>query len=127
MLSGSRSYLSGLIWDICKWLALPLLIYWFVAHLHLDVPGIYEDAVDPDYLIVKLLNPSSPAPFPDLPGNFVLQKFPVLAQGLSRRFAVLSRTARLRGLRDRRAGDPSDQHLFWIDGVDRCRSVPEGL
>ena len=46
----------------------------------IKVPGIYMDAVNPDYMIVQLLNPTSP-PIGVwvMPGNFLLHRFPVLA------------------------------------------------
>jgi hypothetical protein len=37
-------------------LALVAAIYAAVASWHIDLPGVYMDEVNPDYLAVKLLN-----------------------------------------------------------------------
>jgi hypothetical protein len=66
---------------LARWL--PFLIvaaaYGAVALYQLALPGVYMDAVNPDYLVVRVLNWSGP-PVPTfvLGGNYVFQRLPVL-------------------------------------------------
>jgi len=46
--------------------------------LDIDLPGIYMDAVNPDYLVVAILNPRHAIEAWTLPGNFLAGRYPVL-------------------------------------------------
>jgi hypothetical protein len=62
--------------------ALAAAVYALVAAWQIDLPGVYMDEVNPDYLVVKLLNPGH-APIPGwvLPGNYLLgERVPWLVQ-----------------------------------------------
>src|SRR5689334_17078983 len=57
-----------------------LLIYvGFATHL-IELPGVYMDAVNPDYLVAKVLNRAHANPLIGwvLPGNYLANRFPVL-------------------------------------------------
>lgn len=41
-------------------------------------PGLYMDAVNPDYQVVHMMNPQSPTAIYELPGNMVFGRLPVL-------------------------------------------------
>src|SRR5882757_11455165 len=64
------------------WLFLfPAVLFVLNASVAIDVPGVYMDAVNPDYTVMRLLNPAAK----DLvvwipPGQLVFGKLPVLAQ-----------------------------------------------
>ncbi len=45
----------------------------------LDKPGLYMDAVNPDYLVVRMFNGHSPTEYWLAPGNLIADRFPVLA------------------------------------------------
>ena len=64
------------------WLAFVpvLVVYAFVATRNLTLPGLYMDAVNPDYLVVKVLNPHhEPVVAWVLDGNYLLRdRFPLL-------------------------------------------------
>lgn len=65
------------------WLVIgPALIIWVIGALtSLDLPGVYMDAVNPDYMVVRLLNPeASQIPVWVLPGNLLFERFPVMIQ-----------------------------------------------
>ena len=64
------------------WLVLPVIALYFVAALaRIDVPGPYMDAVNPDYLIARVLAPDwRNVPVWVLPGNLLFHRFPVLIQ-----------------------------------------------
>ena len=47
--------------------------------LALDKPGLYMDAVNPDYLVVHMLNPASRTEYWLIPGQLLFGRFPVLA------------------------------------------------
>jgi hypothetical protein len=72
---------SRATWPLGAWLAfLPVLaVYAFTATRHLTLPGVYMDAVNPDYLVVRVLNPH-PAPIVVwvLEGNYLVNRFPLL-------------------------------------------------
>jgi len=44
----------------------------------IDLPGVYMDAVNPDYLVVSILNPGREIEAWTLPGNLIAGRFPVL-------------------------------------------------
>ena len=46
--------------------------------LDIDLPGVYMDAVNPDYLVVSILNPGHRIEAWVLPGNMLAGRFPVL-------------------------------------------------
>src|SRR5262245_39192241 len=51
------------------------------ASAAIDVPGVYMDAVNPDYMVVRLLNPAAKdLAVWILPGQLVFGKLPILAQ-----------------------------------------------
>ena len=53
--------------------------YLVVATQQIDLPGVYMDAVNPDYLVVRLLNANAePITAWLLPGNYLKEKAPVL-------------------------------------------------
>jgi hypothetical protein len=49
---------------------------------YLTRPGLYFDAVNPDYAAIKILHPDIPSDVWIMPGNLVLDRFPVLAGSL---------------------------------------------
>jgi hypothetical protein len=53
-------------------------LYVILATRAFDQPGIYLDAVNPDYLAVRMLDPSSPTSAWVLPGNLLWRRFPLL-------------------------------------------------
>jgi hypothetical protein len=57
-----------------------LATYLFVGSRELTLPGVYMDAVNPDYLVVKLLNRHHAEPLVAwvLPGNYLRNRVPVL-------------------------------------------------
>ena len=60
----------------------PATVLWMTAALtRIDLPGIYMDAVNPDYLIVRFLNPDAISlPAWLMPGNLLFDRFPVIIQ-----------------------------------------------
>lgn len=66
-----------------RWLAFvpAAIIYALVATWNIGLPGLYMDAVNPDYLVVKVLNPShEPVVAWVLDGNYLLgYRLPVMA------------------------------------------------
>ena len=46
----------------------------------IDVPGLYMDAVNPDYMVVRLLNPGHEVPVWVMPGTMLFATFPLLGQ-----------------------------------------------
>jgi hypothetical protein len=68
-----------------RWFGWPFLVVaiFFVinASAALDVPGVYMDAVNPDYMVVRLLNPAAKdLAVWILPGQLIFGKLPILAQ-----------------------------------------------
>lgn len=63
------------------WFAVPLIVYAAVATQQLTLPGVYMDSVNPDYLVVRVLNwTAEPFPIWILEGNYIANRFPVLLQ-----------------------------------------------
>ena len=63
------------------WIALGvILVYGLLATHHIELPGLYMDEVNPDYLAAIALNPSPPAPMMTgaLPGNLIAHTWPIL-------------------------------------------------
>jgi hypothetical protein len=65
-----------------NWIAiLPgLLVFCLGAVTQIRVPGVYMDAVNPDYMVVRLLHPHAAVPIWILAGQLLLGRFPVLVQ-----------------------------------------------
>jgi len=57
-----------------------LLVYALAATQQITLPGVYMDAVNPDYLVAKVLNRAHAEPLIAwvLPGNYVANRFPIL-------------------------------------------------
>lgn len=60
-----------------------LIVAAFVLYVLFSVqaigePGLYMDAVNPDYQVVRMLNPQSPTAIYELPGNMLFGRLPVL-------------------------------------------------
>ena len=62
------------------WYATALFLFLVGALTHLDTPGVYMDAVNPDYMVVRLLGASPNLPVWALPGTLLFGLFPVLGQ-----------------------------------------------
>lgn len=60
-------------------LAIVAAVFAISAGWHITLPGLYMDAVDPDFLVVRILNPNGyEIPPWVLPGNYPAQRFPIL-------------------------------------------------
>ena len=57
-----------------------LILFSLGAVTNITVPGIYMDAVNPDYMVVRVLNPATSVPIWVLPGTMLFGLFPVLGQ-----------------------------------------------
>jgi hypothetical protein len=56
-----------------------LLLFYCAVSRHIELPGLYMDAVNPDYLVVDLLNrKTQPAQMWYLPGNLMAGRVPLL-------------------------------------------------
>jgi hypothetical protein len=54
-------------------------VFAIAAGWHITLPGLYMDAVNPDFLVVRILNPNGyEIPPWILPGNYPAQRFPIL-------------------------------------------------
>ncbi len=61
--------------------ALPALLAFMLAATHdIRVPGVYMDAVNPDYLLIKAIHPSADLAVWMLPGMFPFNRLPILGQ-----------------------------------------------
>jgi hypothetical protein len=55
------------------------VIFAFAAGWRIELPGLYMDAVDPDYLVARMLNPHGhEVPAWVLPGNYLAKRYPIL-------------------------------------------------
>ena len=70
------------------WGAMSLGLFLCVIAVHIAIgtqvftaPGLYLDAVNPDYLAVRITDPSSPTSDWMLPGNLLSGRFPLLSGG----------------------------------------------
>lgn len=57
-----------------------LLLFAQGALTQLDLPGVYLDAINPDYIVLGLLATAKNTPVWLLPGNLLFDRFPVLIQ-----------------------------------------------
>ncbi len=59
-----------------------LVVFCLGAATEMDAPGVYMDAVNPDYIIVRLLNPTAvpAAEVWTIPGTLLFGRFPLLGQ-----------------------------------------------
>jgi len=57
-----------------------MILFCMGAVSNIMVPGLYMDAVNPDYLVVRLLNPGTDMPDWTLPGTLLFGLFPVIGQ-----------------------------------------------
>jgi hypothetical protein len=63
------------------WVALPLAALWLGISTSTLVPGVYMDAVNPDYLVAHVLGSQAlPPPSWVPPGNYILGLFPLMTQ-----------------------------------------------
>lgn len=75
---GLQRRLGGFINVIAPFLPVALA-YLFVATREIELPGIYMDAVNPDYLVARWLNPDAQyIPAWVAPGNDILGRYPLL-------------------------------------------------
>jgi hypothetical protein len=76
--SSPRGWTSGLPFALA--VAGVLLVYVLAATQRITLPGVYMDAVNPDYLVAKVLNRAHAEPLIAwvLPGNYIANRFPVL-------------------------------------------------
>jgi hypothetical protein len=59
--------------------AIAVAAYAIVALQQIALPGVYMDAVNPDYMAVRVLNPRGPAMLPWLlPGNWLFDRVPLM-------------------------------------------------
>jgi hypothetical protein len=60
-------------------IALALALFAAAVLKDIDVPGVYMDAVNPDYLVVPILHPTHPlGAVGVMPGNYLARRLPVL-------------------------------------------------
>jgi hypothetical protein len=60
-------------------IALALALFAAAVVKDIDVPGVYMDAVNPDYLVVPILHPARPlGAVGVMPGNYLARRLPVL-------------------------------------------------
>jgi hypothetical protein len=57
-----------------------VILFCLGAVSNIMVPGLYMDAVNPDYMVVRLLNPGTNVPVWILPGTLLFGLFPVIGQ-----------------------------------------------
>jgi hypothetical protein len=69
-------------------LAVVAVLYIAFGMQSLDKPGLYMDAVDPDYLVPRMIHPEAPTEFWMMPGNELFDRFPVLAGPYSGSFVA---------------------------------------
>ncbi len=77
-----RGAVEGLWGGYANWgfLAPALILFFLGGVTDILLPGVYMDAVNPDYLVVRLLNPGTNAPAWILPGTLLFGLFPVIGQ-----------------------------------------------
>ncbi len=66
--------------SLTRWLTGALVVCALFAGvlLDMDLPGVYMDAVNPDYLAAPILHPGRRIDVWALPGNLIMGRFPVL-------------------------------------------------
>jgi hypothetical protein len=63
------------------WVLLPLALVWLGVSTSTELPGVYMDAVNPDYLVANVLGSRAhPPPEWVIPGNLLLGQLPVMTQ-----------------------------------------------
>ncbi len=63
------------------WVLVPLFVLGMTSTAHLDTPGVYPDAVNPDFLAVKALGSATyGVPRTGIPGNLLDSTWPVMRQ-----------------------------------------------
>jgi len=60
------------------WLIVPLVVATVGILLDIDLPGLYMDAVNPDYMAAKILGSKALTSIWLMPGNFLFDRFPLL-------------------------------------------------
>ena len=60
------------------WLIVPLVIASVGIFLDMNLPGLYMDAVNPDYMAAKILGSKALTSIWLMPGNFLFERFPLL-------------------------------------------------
>ncbi len=60
-------------------LVLPMLALWYGVLVDITLPGLYMDAVNPDYLAIPILHSNMQAPVWVLPGNWLFGRVSVLS------------------------------------------------
>jgi hypothetical protein len=63
-------------------LTIVIFVYVSLGAQVIERPGLYMDEINPDYLAVRLVNPSVPTAAWIIPGNYFLDQFPLMAGGL---------------------------------------------
>jgi hypothetical protein len=63
-------------------LTVVIFVYVLLGAQVIERPGLYMDEVNPDYLAVRLVNPTVSAAAWIIPGNYLLDRFPLMAGGL---------------------------------------------
>lgn len=55
-----------------------VLVFMIGVLVDIELPGVYMDTVNPDYLVVSILHPSRPIEAWVLPGNYIAHRLPIL-------------------------------------------------
>jgi hypothetical protein len=63
-------------------LTIVIFVYALLGAQVIERPGLYMDEINPDYLAVRLVNPSVPTAAWIIPGNYFFDRFPLMAGGL---------------------------------------------
>jgi hypothetical protein len=63
-------------------LTIVIFVYVSLGAQVIERPGLFMDEINPDYLAVRLVNPSVPTAAWIIPGNYFLDQFPLMAGGL---------------------------------------------
>ena len=61
-------------------LLIPALLLCAGCLSDMTVPGLYMDAVNPDYMVIRVLNPATEVQSLHLPGTMLFDRFPVIGQ-----------------------------------------------
>ena len=80
MLHSPKRFRFLRVFSFAAVVAVVLAVYGFVGSREITLPGVYMDAVNPDYLVVKLLNWHHAKPLTAwvLPGNYLHDRVPIL-------------------------------------------------
>jgi len=63
-------------------LTVVILVYALLGAQVIERPGLYMDEINPDYLAVRMVNPSVPTAAWIIPGNYFFDRFPLMDGGL---------------------------------------------